>query len=162
MDDVGVDWIKDHPDIKKVARRCQPAFKLSKLFDQSWDPNHVHFLVMAKKVMEDAGPAKAAEERDRVSELPLQTMHRRESQLSTPSSQALNLVRFRRGASTITGTLHRRLIKRVRQVAEEFEDSHIRWILRIQTAPASRGYHHCATRPDLPPNLSGVLSGVHK
>jgi len=84
MDNVVEDWIKDHPDINKVARRCQPAFSISKLFDQSWDSEHVHFLVTAKEVMEDAGPAKDTEERDHVSELPLQTMYRRESQVSTP------------------------------------------------------------------------------
>jgi len=84
MDDVGVDWIKDHPDINKVARRCQPIFQLSKLFDQSWGPEHVHFFITAKEAVEDAGPAKDAEKRDDVPELPLQTMHRRESQVSTP------------------------------------------------------------------------------
>jgi len=157
MDDVGVDWIKDHPDINNVARRCQPAFPLSELLDQSWNRKHVHFFITAEEAVEDAGPAKDAEERDRVSEFPLQMMHRRESQVSTPPLQALNLVRFPRGASKIPGTFYRCHIKRVRQVAEEFEDSHIRWVLRIQRGPKSNGYHHCAPRPDLPPSLSGVL-----
>lgn len=157
MDDVGVDWTKDHPDINKVARRCQPAFPLSELFAQSWDRKHVHFFITAKETVEDAGPAKDDEERDHVSDFPLKMIHRRESQVSTPPLQALNLVRFPRGESTIPDTFYRCHIKRVRQVAEEFEDSHIQWILRIQTVPISRGYHHCATRPDLPPNLSGVL-----
>jgi len=157
MNDVGVDWIKDHPDINKVARRCQPIFRLSKLFDQSRDPQLVHFFITAKEAMEDARPAKDSEERDDVPELPLQKLHRRESQVSTSPLQALNLVRFPRGASTTPGTFYHRDIKRVRPVAEGFEDSHIRWILCIRTGPTSNSYHHCAPRPDLSPSLSGVL-----
>jgi len=152
-----VDWIKDHPDINKVARFCQPIFRLSKLFDQSWDPEHVHFFITAKEAVEDAGPAKDSEETDGVPELPLQKMHRRESQVSAPPLQALNLVRFPRGASTTPGTFYRHNIKRVRQVAEVFGDSHIRWILCIETGPTSNSYHHCAPRPDLSPSLSGAL-----
>ena len=157
MNDVGMDWIKDHPDINQVARFCQPIFRLSELFDQSWDSKHVHFLITAKEAVEDADPAKAAEQWDYVSELPLQTMYRRESQVSTPPLQALNLARFPRGTRKTPDTFYRRHIKRVRQVAEEFEDSHIQWILRIKTGPTSNSYHHCAPRPDLPPNLSRVL-----
>ena len=122
MDDVGVDWIKDHPDINNVARRCHPAFPLSELLDQSWDPKHVHFFITAKETVKDA------EERDDVPELPLQTMHRRESQVSTPPLQALNSLRFPRGESTIT-----------------------------QAGPASNSCRRCAPRPDLPPSFSGVL-----
>ena len=86
VDDVGVDWIKDHPDINNVARRCQPVFRLNRLFDQSWDPERVHFLITAGETVEDYVP-----------ELPLQTMYRRESQVSTPPLLALNSVRFPRG-----------------------------------------------------------------
>ena len=72
MDDIDVDWIKDHPDINKVARRCQPAFRLSDFFDQSWDPEHVHFLITAKETVDGYSP-----------ESPLQAMHRSESHVST-------------------------------------------------------------------------------
>jgi len=148
-----MDWIKNHPDINKVACHCQPANHLSELLGQSWDRKQVHFFI----TVEDASPAKDFEERDDVPELPLQKMHRRESQVSTPPLQALNLVRFLRGASKTPGTFYRRDIKRVRQVAEGFEDSHIRWILCIRKGPTSNSYHHCAPRPDLPSGLSGVL-----
>lgn len=48
MDSVGEDWIRNVEDIKTITVACQPAFRVRRLFDESWDPDNVHFIVMAE------------------------------------------------------------------------------------------------------------------
>ena len=48
MDNVDEDWIKNVEDIKIITVSCQPAFRISRLFDGSWDRDNVHFIVMAE------------------------------------------------------------------------------------------------------------------
>ena len=55
MGDVDVNWVKAIGDIKSVARFCHSAFRVSKLFDESWNPDHVDLIVAAKKNAEDKG-----------------------------------------------------------------------------------------------------------
>jgi len=77
--DVGVDWIKDHPNINEIARSCQPTFRLVTLFGRSRDPDHVHFFITAEGIVEDRVPVKAGGERGYVPKIPLYVTHRRES-----------------------------------------------------------------------------------
>lgn len=46
--EVTEDWIKDHTDIEEVAHYCQPALRVSNALGESWDPGHVHFIIMVK------------------------------------------------------------------------------------------------------------------
>lgn len=74
LESIGRDWIETVHDIKSVTRRCQPAFCIDKLFDESWNPDHVHFIIEAEE--EDGDPT-AVQESDPVLESPLRSMNRR-------------------------------------------------------------------------------------
>ena len=61
-----------------IARFYQPTLSTSEALGESWDPNHVHFLITVEEPVEDTGPV-VFEEEAYVFELPLHAMHHRES-----------------------------------------------------------------------------------
>ena len=85
MGDVDVNWVKAIGDIKSVARFCHSAFQVSKLFDESWNPDHVDLIVAAKRLRRIKDQySVAVEERDSVPEFPLQIMGSRKYWISIP------------------------------------------------------------------------------
>ena len=76
MKDVKRDWINTAGVIDDVANPCHEALIVSYALEESWDPNNVHFLITAKEAGGDEDFVEAAEKRDIVPELPLQTLNR--------------------------------------------------------------------------------------
>ena len=71
---ISEDWIETHPDIGDVALPCYRTFCINELFDESWEPDHVHFLISVKEPRKDLDPTSAEEWKS-----PLHLMHLRES-----------------------------------------------------------------------------------
>ena len=68
-----------------MAQICQSIVTVRRALRESWDLEHVHFLITAEgSVVEDEDLTTAAEAKDTVPELPLQAMNRRESWVSIP------------------------------------------------------------------------------
>jgi len=124
-----VDWIAKHPNLEGLE--CVRYHAVGGVRGALGEPKHVHLIITTEEYAEDRESG-ALEGRDSVEELPLQVMYRREPQVSTtPFLAAINLLKLLRSEGTATGpTFYRCHLKRVRQVAEEFEDSNIRWVLR--------------------------------
>ena len=59
MNKVDRGWVKTVPDVEGIAHYCQPGFPVSELFGQSWNANHVHFLVTAKELVQDGDSSPA-------------------------------------------------------------------------------------------------------
>ena len=80
---MGPGWLKDHPAIDEVAHICQASTPVGTLLKESWEPIHVHFLVIARE-LGDTDPGE--DEGNHVPELPLHAMHSRKSEISMNSS----------------------------------------------------------------------------
>jgi len=56
MDDVKRNWINTVRDIEDVSHHCQPGIRIGRIFEESWNPDHVHIFVTAKELVQDGGP----------------------------------------------------------------------------------------------------------
>ena len=71
MEGIDKNWVETIDDVKNIAKICQPVLPVDHLLGKSWDTHNLQLLVIAEEV----GDPVSVEERDFLSELPLQTMN---------------------------------------------------------------------------------------
>jgi hypothetical protein len=76
------DWLNTHRDIEQSAEFCQPVAPIASILGDKKDV--VHLFIDAEEMHKEEMDLLAAEEEDHVPELFLVTLHRRESEASTP------------------------------------------------------------------------------